>query len=109
MREVHGRDTGDDADIGPDSRSDAAAGHADDSRRPAIPTVWDSATRTALALEYRQRVKGTPTASDAGGAASSDDRGSHAHRMPCEGDQVSGPPTGVSPGFSRGFAGGRRA
>jgi hypothetical protein len=57
MRELHERDTGDGADTGTDSRPDVATGHGGDSRRAAMPTVHDAATRTALALEYRRRVE----------------------------------------------------
>jgi hypothetical protein len=66
MREVHERDTGDNADTEPDSRPDAAAGRGSDSRRPTIPIVRDSATWIALALEYRRRVPGSWTGSRRG-------------------------------------------
>ena len=91
MREVHEQDSGD-ADTGPDSRPDPAAGNGDDPRRPAIAVIRDSATRTAVALEYRQRAEGTPAASGAVGAAPSDDRGDRAHRMPGEGGHAPGAP-----------------
>jgi len=77
MHEFHEQDTGDAADTWTESRPDAAAGHGDDSRRPAIATVRDSTTRIALALEYRQLVKGAEgayAASGAADAASPDDR-----------------------------------
>jgi filamentous hemagglutinin len=51
----------------------------------------DSATRIALALEYRQRVEGTQVVS----GAPPDDR---AHQTSDEGDQVSGPPPGKNTG-----------
>ena len=94
MHEFHEQDTGDAADTRTDSRPDADAGHGDDSRRPAIATVQGSTTRIALALEYRQLVKGAEgadAASGAAGAASPDDRGDRAHSMPGEGDRVPGP------------------
>lgn len=69
MHEFHEQDTGDDADTGTDTRPDAAAGHSNDSRRPAIATVRDSTTRITLALEYRQLVKGAEGAYATSGAA----------------------------------------
>jgi hypothetical protein len=98
MREVHERDTGDDADIGPGTRPDAAAGPVDDPRRPAIAILRDSATRAALALEYRQRVKRADAESGAVGTAPSDDRGDRAHRMPDEGNHIPGIPPGRNTG-----------
>ena len=101
MHEFHEQDTGDDADTGTDTRPDAAAGHGDDSRRPAIATVRDSTTRITLALEYRQLVKGAEgayAASGAAGAASPDDREDHAPGMPGEGDRVPGPTPGRDTG-----------
>jgi filamentous hemagglutinin len=101
MHEFHEQDTGDDADTGTDSRPDAAAGHVDDSRQPAIATVRDSTTRIALALEYRQLVKeaeGAYAASGKAGAASPDDREDHAPGMPGEGDRVPGPTPGRDTG-----------
>jgi hypothetical protein len=98
MREAHERDTGDDTDTEPDSRTDAAAGHGNDSRRSAIPIVRDSTTRIALALVYRQRVEGTQIASGAAGTAPRDDREDRADRTPDEGDQGSGPPPGKDTG-----------
>lgn len=95
MREAHERDTGDDADIEPDTRPDAAAGRGGDSRRPAIPIVRDSATCVALALEYRQRVEETRVAS---GAAGIDLRDDGEDRTPDEGDPVSDPPPGKDTG-----------
>jgi hypothetical protein len=97
MHEFHEQDTGDDADTGPD----AAAGHGDDSRRPAIATVRDSTTRIALALEYRQLVKGAEgayAASGAAGAALPDDREDHASDKPDQGDRVPGPTPGRDSG-----------
>lgn len=103
MHEFHERDTGDDADTGTGTRPDAAAGHGDDSRRrSAIATVRDSTTRIALALEYRQLVKGAEgayAASGAVGAASPDDRGDRAHGMPGEGDRVPGSTPGRDTGL----------
>lgn len=101
MHEFHEQDTGDDADTGTDTRPDAAAGHSNDSRRPAIATVRDSTTRITLALEYRQLVKGAEGAyatSGAAGAASPDDREDHAPGMPGEGDRVPGPTPGRDTG-----------
>ena len=95
MREAHERDTGDDTDTEPDSRPDAVTGRGSDSRRPAIPIVQDSATCTALALEYRQRVEETRVAS---GAAGTDPRDDREDRTPDEGDQVSHPPPGKETG-----------
>ena len=91
MREVLEQD-GDDADTGPDCRPDAAAGNGDDPRRPAIAVIRDSATRTALALEYRQRAEGTPVPSGAVGATPSNDWGDHVHRKTAEGGHDSGVP-----------------
>ena len=102
MREFHEPDTGDDADTGTDTRPDAAAGHGDDSRRPAIATVRDSTTRIALALEYRQLVKGAEGAYAASGAAGAAPRTieeeRHAPGMPGEGDRVPGPTPGRDTG-----------
>ena len=99
MREVHERDTGDDADTKPDRRPDAAAGRDSDTRRPAIATVGDSSTRIALALEYRQRVEGTQVvASSAAGTVSPNDREDRARRTPDESDRVSASPPGKDTG-----------
>jgi hypothetical protein len=95
MREVHERDTGDDANTELDSRPDAAAGHGSDYHPLAIPVVRDSATCTALALEYRQRVKETQVAYGAPGTEPQDDR---EDRTRDEGDQVSNPPPGKDAG-----------
>lgn len=91
MREPRERDTGDGADTGTDSRPDAGAGHGGDSRRPAIATVRDAATRTALALEYRRRVEAAYAATGAAITASPDEPGGRAHDAAGNGDHVCGP------------------
>ena len=57
MREFDEQDAGDDADDGVDSSPDAVAGRSG-SCRPAVEIVRDPVIRAALALDYRQRVKG---------------------------------------------------
>lgn len=98
MRELHARDTGDGADAGTDSRPDVAAGHGGDSRRPAIATVRDAATRTALALEYSRRVEAANAASGSAVTAPPEEQGVRAHDMSGKGDRVSGPPAGRGTG-----------
>lgn len=93
MREVHERD-GDDADTGPDSSPEAAAGNRDDPRRPAIAIIRDSATRTALALEYRQRAEGKARRVRRSGHRSYRRPGDRAHRMPAERGHAPDPPPG---------------
>lgn len=94
MREAHEGDTGDDADVEPDNRADAATERGGGSHRPTIEIVRDSATRVALALKYRQRVEETQVASGAASTASLDAGEDHAHGSFDEGDQASGPPPG---------------
>ena len=98
MRELHGRDTGDGADTGTDSRPDVAAGHGGDSPRPAVATVPDAATRTARALEYRRRVEAAYASSGAAVTASPDERGVRARDASGKSDHVSGPPAGRDTG-----------
>lgn len=94
MREFHERDTGDSADTGTDSMPGANEGHSSGSRRTAIATVRDAATRTMLAVEYRQRVEAVYAASDAAGAAPPDGRTDPARKMPGKNGHVSGPLAG---------------
>jgi hypothetical protein len=101
MRELHEGDTGDGADTGTDSGPDVAAGHGGDSRRRAIATVRDAATRTALALEYRRRVEAGDAASGAPVAAPPDERADRAHATSGKGDHASGPPAGQDTGDRR--------
>ena len=79
MREFDEQDAGDDADDGVDSSPDAVAGRSG-SCRPAVEIVRDPVIRAALALDYRQRVKGAEGAQTprVEGTASMDDRGDRA-------------------------------
>jgi len=94
MRELRERYAGDGADTGTDSRPDAAAGHGGDARRPDIAIVRDAAARTALALEYRQRVEADYAAPGAAVTASPDGRDDRTRDASGEGGRVSGPPAG---------------
>ena len=98
MRELSEQDTGDGAETGTGSSPDVAAGHGGDSLRPAIATVRDAATRTALELEYRWRVEAEYAASGIAVAASPDERGACAHDASGKGDHVSGQPSGRDTG-----------
>ena len=97
MRELSEQDTGDGAETGTGSSPDVAAGHGD-SRRPAIATVRDAATRTALELEYRWRVEAEYAAPGIAVGASPDERGACAHDASGKGDHVSGQPSGRDTG-----------